>query len=476
MAGATNASYLLVSADGGSTLRVTVTASNAGGSAAATSAASAVVTTVAAAAPVNTAVPQISGVAQVAQTLTGTQGTWAGTPTSYAYQWQRCDTAGGACANIAAANAATYLLASADANATLRLWVAASNSVGSTVSISVPTAIVPGLSTSTSTSTPRFGIAAGGNIQNFNSSDLAHYLDSMKSAGAQWLRFDLNWNVIQNAGPTSYNWGPFDAVVNAANARGIQLLAGILYTPPWARGAGTSSAYPPTNLNDYANFAKVAAQHYAPLGVHAYEIWNEPNIGFWLPSPDPARYTQMLKLAYTAIKSADASSTVISAGLSPYGSYGQSDSGHMNPINFLQQMYANGAHGYMDAVGWHPYNFPYGLSYANWSAWSQMSETSPSARSLMVANGDGNEQIWATEFGAPTGSTSSSMTETAQAQLITDSYAKLKSWSWAGPGFLYSFRDNGTDMSNIENAFGIMRYDWSLKPGFTAYHSAVAGG
>src|SRR5205085_304539 len=149
------------------------------------------------------------------------------------------------------------------------------------------------------------------------------------------------------------------------------------------RPAGTSSTTPPTNLGDYATFAATAARHFGPLGVHDYEIWNEPNIGFWSPSPDPARYTQMLKQAYAAIKGVDPAATVISAGLSPYGSYGQQDATHMNPLTFLQQMYANGAHGSMDGVGWHPYAYPYGTTYAAWSAWSQMSETTPSARSIM---------------------------------------------------------------------------------------------
>ena len=136
-------------------------------------------------------------------------------------------------------------------------------------------------------------------------------------------------------------------------------------------------------------------------------------------------------------------------------------------------MYANGAHGSMDAVGWHPYSYPYGTGYQVWSAWSQMSETSPSARSVMTANGDAGEQIWATEYGAPTGSTSTSVTEAAQAQYVTDAVSKFKAWSWAGPAFLYSGRDSGTDMSNIENAFGFIRNDWSLKPSYAAFSAAV---
>src|SRR5207248_909512 len=104
--------------------------------------------------------------------------------------------------------------------------------------------------------------------------------------------------------------------------------------------------YPPTNLNDYASFVHVAAAHFAAHGVHAYEIWNEPNLAsFWEPTPDPVRYTQMLKLAYPAIKSADPTATVVTGGLSPGGSYGAVTSTYTNEVTFLEQMYKDGAHG-----------------------------------------------------------------------------------------------------------------------------------
>jgi hypothetical protein len=326
-----------------------------------------------------------------------------------------------------------------------------------------------------STSYPRFGIAAGGNIQNLSATDLARDLDMYKGAGSRWARIDVNWEVIQRGGPASYDWAPFDRVVQASTSRGLTVLATILYTPAWARPGGTGASTPPTDLSTYAAFARTAVQHFAPMGVHTWEIWNEPNIGFWSPAPDPARYTQMLRLAYPAIKQADPSAFVISAGLSPYGAYGQSTATLMNPLTFLERMYAAGAAGSFDALGWHPYNFT-GIFFHPASAWSQVAETTPSARSMMIANGDGAKQIWGTEFGAPTGTASSAVSETSQATLVKDGYAKWKTWSFAGPLFWYSARDQGTNSADREDNFGLVKYDYAPKPSFSAFQAVVAAG
>ena len=481
-AGAPTTTYLLASADATATFRFAVTASNKNGSVTATSAPTAPVTAAAsptAQAPANVLAPQVSGSAQVGQTLTSSTGSWNGSPTSYGYTWQRCDGSGSNCAPIAGATAASYTLVSSDAGDRFAATVSASNAAGTAVATSGETSTVtdPTAPAPPAAGPSRFGVAAGGNLQNLSSTDLAHYMSLLHAAHVGWVRFDLNWNVIQDAGPSSYNWAPFDNVVKAAAANGIRVLGIILYTPAWARPAGSNSSTPPANLADYATFAGTAAQHYAQLGVHTFEIWNEPNIGqFWAPSPSAARYTQMLKLAYGSVKAADPSATVLSAGLSPYGAVGQSDATHVNPVTFLQQMYANGAKGSMDAVAWHPYAYPYGITYATWSAWSQMAQTPVSARSVMVANGDGAKQIWATEFGEPTGTASAAVSEPAQASYVSDAYAALKSASWAGPAFLYSGWDNGTDATNVEDNFGFVHHDWTPKPAYAAYQTAASAG
>lgn len=313
-----------------------------------------------------------------------------------------------------------------------------------------------------------YGIAAGGNLHNLSPDELARELDVYRAAGARWIRIDINWEVIQAGGPSSYNWEPFDRIVRASTDHGLRILAGILYTPAWARPGTASGVYPPADLGNYAEFCRAAVSRYAPMGVHHWEVWNEPNRGFWKPAADPVRYTQMLRLAYSAIKHEDAQAFVVSAGLSPYGAYGQSDGEGMNPLTFLERMYKAGAAGSFDALGWHPYEWGVGVRYHPMSAWSQVVDTPTNARSIMVANGDGRKQIWGTEYGAPSGAT---MPEEAQAGLLRSAYEEWGQRDWAGPLFWYSARDAGTNPRDREHNFGLVHRDFSPKPSLSAYRA-----
>ena len=146
------------------------------------------------------------------------------------------------------------------------------------------------------------------------------------------------------------------------------MLAMIGYTPTWARVAGaTDDKYPPKNVADYASFAQKVVERYAPKGVKAYELWNEPNLGccFWKPKADAARFTELVKAAYGRMKSVDPSITVLTGGTAPANDDGQNAS----PPQFVQAMYANGLRATSTALAHHPYYGPIPVkSFKHWSA------------------------------------------------------------------------------------------------------------
>ena len=104
------------------------------------------VTAAAKSAPVNAALPTVSGTARQGQTLTATSGSWGGTlPITYAYQWQRCNSGGTGCNSISGAHSATYLLVSGDVGHTIRVRVTATNADGSAQAFSAPTGAIADL-------------------------------------------------------------------------------------------------------------------------------------------------------------------------------------------------------------------------------------------------------------------------------------------------------------------------------------------
>jgi len=97
-----------------------------------------------AAKPANTALPAISGSPVVTLTLSTTNGTWSGAPTSYTYAWRRCTngTSTTTCTTISGATSATYRLMQADSGKFMRVNVTAKNASGSTTATSAATAVV----------------------------------------------------------------------------------------------------------------------------------------------------------------------------------------------------------------------------------------------------------------------------------------------------------------------------------------------
>ena len=92
-----------------------------------------------AAAPENTVSPVVSPTApETGKVETTSNGTWTGSPTSYAYVWFRCNTSGVECKSIPGATKSAYTPVVADVGKTLLTSVTATNGEGSGVALSKP--------------------------------------------------------------------------------------------------------------------------------------------------------------------------------------------------------------------------------------------------------------------------------------------------------------------------------------------------
>jgi hypothetical protein len=155
-------------------------------------------------APANTTAPAVSGTPKVGQTLTVSDGTWSGSPTSYAYQWQRCTSS--ACANIAGATSRTYKIGSADAGRTLRAVVSATNADGTSTANSNQTPVVAANGAPANTGRPTIGGDAY--VGQELTADNGSWTGSPTSFTYQWLRCDTSGAFcFRVAGATGRTYG-----------------------------------------------------------------------------------------------------------------------------------------------------------------------------------------------------------------------------------------------------------------------------
>jgi hypothetical protein len=295
--------------------------------------------------------------------------------------------------------------------------------------------------------------------------DVEADLDLMANTGAEWLRVGMSWGQVEPT-PGAAEWTGIDRVVHGARQRGMSVIAAVSSAPRWAAAPGCRQfECAPRDPAQYAAFMRAAVVRYAPLGVHHWEIWNEPNhVPFWGPRPDPIAYTELLKQASTAIHELDPDAVVMSGGLSPAPDSG----GEISPLRFLRRVYELGGGAYVDAVAHHPYQYPdRPTAPAPTNAFLQ----TQAIHDLMVEFGDGNKQIWGTEVGAPTRGPRS-VSEENQAVWLRELYDVWNGWAFTGPLLWYAARDTGTK-STVEDSYGLVRQDRTPKPALAAFGAMV---
>ena len=283
---------------------------------------------------------------------------------------------------------------------------------------------------------PRNELAAGGTA----------WLDAFVTAGAKAVRFDFYFDQIQQSQGAAYTWSSVETLVSGARSRGLHVL-GILTGPR----AGAGQLY--SNVADrqaFADFAAAAAERYRGQ-VDYWAIYNEPNHG----KMSAENYCELLKLAGPAVKEGNPAAFVVGPNMS---SEPNPTSGlYTNNAAFMSALYSSGANVHYDAIGFHPYTYPYWPDEPDsFTGWNQLKNV---IRSAMVNNGEGHKKIWLTEVGYPSGPTTASgngqwYTQAYQRDVLDLYLNEYKTMPYVGPMFWYSWQDRA-GQAGTEDFFGI---------------------
>ncbi|MBA3531918.1 MAG: LysM peptidoglycan-binding domain-containing protein [Ardenticatenales bacterium] len=292
--------------------------------------------------------------------------------------------------------------------------------------------------------------------------EMSRIVSAASEMRLDWLKQQIRWADFEKT-PGNIQWGPIDTLV--ANAGGKQLLFSVVAAPDWARTAGTDTRVPgpPQDPATLAAFLEAMASRYCGK-VQAIEVWNEQNLAreWGNETLSAARYMQLLKAAYPAIKRGCASMMVVSGALTPTGA---PPPAAIDDFTYLTQMYQNGLRQLSDAVGVHPsgFNVPPNLYFTQACAFIQQSRASfrgpcdtphhswafrstlEGTRNIMVQAGDGGKMLWVTEFGWAVGDRriegyefAADNTREEQAAWTAQAFAIARTSGYVGAMFLWN--------------------------------------
>ncbi|MFL5732815.1 MAG: hypothetical protein ACJ78Q_06405 [Chloroflexia bacterium] len=318
-----------------------------------------------------------------------------------------------------------------------------------------------------------------------------------READFNWERQQVAWQDLQGVNRL-FAWGELDSVVDSIKRDKQKVILSIAKSPKWA--SPNTNGGMPDNPSDFGNLMYMLARHYKGQ-VQAYELWNEENLqGESGATVNIAKYVELLREGYSGVKWGDPNAIVLFGGLTPTGVNNPSIA--IDDVKYLEQIYAYGGgaiKNYFDVLAAHPgsnNNTPDQLwpdqpgdghcpaKYANQEGTCWKNHPSYYFRrieqqyAVMKANGDGNKQMWLTEFGwdstpnAPNGYEYAELiTPEQQAQFLVRALQKGDyDYPWMGVMCVWNlnFSTLGLPSNDEKVGWSVLNPDWSPRPSFIA--------
>lgn len=290
--------------------------------------------------------------------------------------------------------------------------------------------------------------------------DLA-LLQKAKAAGFSVIRRDLLWDVVESSG--SYSFTPFTSGAENLSSLSMKVLWILAYGHPDHGGAAPVSS---ADRTAYARFAEESARFWRTRPIKGFEIWNEPHLPAYWPSPDVNAYGATFAQAASAIKSVDSSIPVVSAGVA------------IDEPSYLFKLARGGYLAQANGIGIHPYRKD---SFVTTSPSFKRTFTSPEmyANDRLItkqalASVGVTQPLWNTESGyssiffldpAQYPDPHSVSARNRQGQLLLRQV--LTQIALNEPLItVYRLMDKGTSLTDKEQNFGLLDSDGNEKPAY----------
>lgn len=207
-------------------------------------------------------------------------------------------------------------------------------------------------------------------------------VDLLGKTGVGWVRVDYFWNYIEKK-PGQYTFTSYDSLMDMLDTYHIRAIFILDYTNPlYDEGL---SPYTEVGRKAFAAWAAASASHFRGRGI-LWEIYNEPDHGFWKPRVNPHDYVLLARATTDAILEAAPGEAVIGTALPT------------DDFNFLEICFQAHLLDSWAAVSVHPYRGrenPETASYTYSAIRSLMERYKPANRDVSIIS---------SEWGYPAGS------------------------------------------------------------------------
>ena len=276
-------------------------------------------------------------------------------------------------------------------------------------------------------------------------------MEQIAAAGFKWVRMDFFWAGIERVRGV-YDFSAYDGLLRHLDQFKIRPIFILDYgNALYEKGSPKS----PEARAGFAKFAAAAVTHFKGRGV-LWEMWNEPNGGFWTPRANVDEYIALALDTGKAIKAAQPDEIYI----------GPATSGM--DFAFIEKCFQAGLLKYWDAVSFHPYrDSPPETAIPDFNHIKALTaQYAPNGKQIPILSGEwGYSELYP-------GLSLDLQSKYISREFLTDISNELIVSIW------YDWHDDGTDPKETEHHFGTVYQDYKPKPTYTAaktLSSALAG-